>query len=358
MMTTKNVILLGMLVFVPISVIAQWLHLHPVVIFITSGLAIIPLAAWIANSTEAIATVIGPAFGGLLNATFGNATEMIVSIVALRAGLVDVVKASLTGSIIANLLLALGLATLLGGLRFSEQSFQPTVARINASSLTLAVIVLLTPAAMQLTSKGLKTSTLNNFSYAAAILLLIFYCLMLVFSMKTHSHMYLLEEVESDITESSEPKVNLWLQMGVLLTCTVVLVFVSDILVESLEKAISTLGLTSLFTGVILIPIFGGIVEYIACVTFAIKNKMELAVAVAIGSSLQIAMFVAPTLVLVGWVIGQPMNLDFNPFEIVAVAMTVLITNSISSDGRSNWLEGVLLLMTYTVLATAFYFHP
>jgi len=358
-MTKKDVILLCMLVFLPISMVAEWLHFNPVVIFLASGLAIIPLAAWIANSTEAIATVIGPAFGGLLNATFGNATEMIISIVALNAGLVDVVKASLTGSIIANLLLALGLATLIGGLRFTEQSFQPTVARINASSLTLAVIVLLTPAAMKLTSKSLQTSTINNFSHVAAILLLIFYCLMLVFSIKTHSHMYLLEEAESDIDPNESSRhANLWRQIGILLTCTVVLVFVSELLVNSLEKAISHLGLTHLFTGVIIIPIFGGIVEYITAITFAIKNKMEIAVAVAIGSSLQIAMFIGPVLILVGWVLGQPMNLDFSLFEIVAVAMTVVIANSISTDGRSNWLEGVLLLMTYAVLGTAFYFHP
>ncbi|MBR8836763.1 MAG: calcium/proton exchanger [Stigonema ocellatum SAG 48.90 = DSM 106950] len=357
-MTKKNIILLSMLVFVPISIIAQSLHLNSLIIFITSGLAIIPLAALIANSTEAIANVIGPALGGLLNATFGNATEMIIAIVALRAGLVDVVKASLTGSIIANLLLALGFAILLGGLRYSEQSFPPNVARINASSLTLAVIVLLTPTAIRFTSNGLPISTINNFSYIAAILLLTFYFLMLLFSMKTHKHMYLVEEVESEATENNQPKVNLWRQMGILLICTVVLVFVSEILVDSLEKAISNLGLTSLFTGVIFVPIFGGVVEFITCVTFAVKNKMELAVAVAIGSSLQIALFVAPVLVLAGWFIGQPMNLSFNPFEIVAVAMAVVSTNSISNDGRTNWLEGVLLLITYAVLATAFYFHP
>ncbi len=358
-MTNRNVILLLMLVFIPISVIAQILYLNPLVIFITSGLAIVPLAALIAHSTEAIANVTGPTFGGLLNATFGNATEMIVSIVALHAGLVDVVKASLSGAIIANLLLALGLAIFFGGLRFREQCFQPTVARLNASSLTLAVIVLITPTAIRLTSNGLPISTLNNFSYAASILLLTFYFLMLLFSMKTHRHIYLLEDTEVDnIDESLQQRGNLWLQIGVLLICTIILVFISEILVNSLEKAISVLGLTSLFTGVILIPIFGGIVEFITCVTFAIKNKMEIAVAVAIGSSLQIALFVAPVLVLIGWVIGQPMNLSFNPFEIVAVAMAVISTNSISNDGRSNWLEGVLLLITYAAIAIAFYLHP
>lgn len=152
--------------------------------------------------------------------------------------------------------------------------------------------------------------------------------------------------------------VNLKLQIGILLISTLVLVFVSEILVDSLEKAIASVGLTDLFTGVILIPIFGGFVEYITCITFAVKNKMEVAVAVAIGSSLQIALFVAPVLVLAGWVLGQPMNLDFNPFELVAVAMAIVITNSISNDGRSNWLEGVLLLITYAVLGVAFFLHP
>jgi Ca2+:H+ antiporter len=358
-MLKKDVILSGMLVFVPISMIASWLNFNPVVVFIASGLAIIPLAAWIANSTEAIAEVIGPALGGLLNATFGNATEMIVSIVALKAGLIEVVKASITGSIMTNLLLALGLAIFLGGLRFKEQNFQPTVARLNSSSLTLAVIVLLTPTAIHETSTGLKLPTINNFSYAASILLLTFYILMLVFSMKTHKDIYLLEEVESEGREESEhPPSHLGIQIGILLICTIVLVFVSEILVGSLEKAISSFGFTELFTGVILIPIFGGAVEYITSVTFAMKNKMDLSVAVAIGSALQIALFVAPVLVLIGWLLGKPMNLDFNPFEIVGVAIAVIVTNSISTDGNSNWLEGVLLLITYFVLATAFFLHP
>jgi len=362
-MITKDKILLCMLVFVPISFITEWLHLHPVIVFVTSGLAIIPLAAWIANSTEEIATVVGPSLGGLLNATFGNATEMIISIVALRAGLVEVVKASITGTIVANLLLALGAAIFLGGLRFKEQSFQPKVARINASSLNLALVVLLTPTAIDFTSTGLHPTTINNFSAVAAILLLVFYLLMLLFSMKTHRDMYELRATELDESEQAEVKshqhgASLWKNVAVLLICTIALVFVSDVLVASLQKAITTLGFTSLFTGVILIPLFGGAVEYITAATFAMKNKMDLAVAVAMGSSLQIAMFVAPILVLVGQFMGQPMNLDFNPFEVLAVAIAVLITNSISTDGNSNWLEGALLLITYAVLGAAFYFHP
>lgn len=358
-MTRKEIVLSGMLAFIPLSIIAESLHLNPVLVFVASGLAIIPLAAWTANSTEGIAEVVGPTLGGLLNSTFGNATELIISIVALRAGLVEVVKASITGTIVANLLLALGLATFLGGLRFKEQSFQPTVARLNASSLNLAVVVLLTPSAIHFTSSGLESATLNNFSVVLSVLLLVFYGLMLLFSMKTHSHIYSIGEAEIEqIVEPHAEHQPLWRLVVVLLVCTLALVFVSEILVSSLEKAISTLGLTDLFTGVILIPIFGGAVEYITAATFALKNKMDLAVSVAMGSSLQIAMFVAPALVLLGRLIGQPMNLEFNPFELLAVAIAVLITNSISNDGKSNWLEGAMLLVTYTAIGSAFYFHP
>jgi len=358
-MSKKDIVLLGMLMFIPIAMLAEWLHLSPVLVFALSGLAIIPLAARIAHSTESIAEVVGPTLGGLLNSTFGNATELIVSIVALKAGLIDVVKASITGTIIANLLLALGLAMLLGGLRFKEQNFQPAVARINASSLTLALVLLLTPTAIHLTSTGLKDSTINDFSLVLAILLLAFYGMMLLFSIKTHSHIYQIGDAEiGDVVCLERGRSSVWRQIVILLLCTIALVFISEILVSSLEKAISTLGLTDLFTGVILIPIFGGAVEYITAVTFAVKNKMDLAVAVAMGSSLQIAMFAAPLLVLVGRVMGQPMNLEFNAFEGLAVAIAVVITNSISSDGKSNWLEGAMLLVTYAAVGAAFYFHP
>jgi Ca2+:H+ antiporter len=362
-MTLKKIILRGLLVFVPMAVGAEWLKLNPIVVFITAGLGIVPLAALIADSTEVIAEVIGPSLGGLLNATFGNATELIIAIVALSSGLVEVVKASITGTIVANLLLALGAAIFLGGLRFNEQSFPPKVARINASSLNLALVVLLSPTAIHATSSGLQPSTLNHFSIIASTLLLTFYGLTLVFSIRTHRHLYELGaaelgEVELDGLASETHTTNVWKSVGLLLVCTIVLVFVSEVLVSSLEAAITTMRLTDLFTGVILVPIFGGAVEYITAATFAVKNKMDLAVAIAMGSSLQIAMFIAPALVLIGQAIGQPMNLDFNPFEVLAVAIAVLVTNSISSDGQSNWLEGALLLITYAIVGAAFYFHP
>jgi Ca2+:H+ antiporter len=274
--------------------------------------------------------------------------------------LVDVVKASITGAVIANLLLALGGGMLLGGLKNPEQEFRPNVARINASSLTLALVVMLTPSAIHYTSRGLQASHINHFSLVAAGLLLAFYLLSLLFSMKTHRHLYELEETGGNGQETSAPagKASVASSVWVLLLTSVALVFVSEVLVSSLEMAIKTVGLTQLFTGVILIPLFGGVVEYIAVISFARKNKMDLAVSVAMGSSLQIVLFVAPVLVFAGQLMGQPMNLEFEPFELMAVAMAVVVTNSISSDGRSNWLEGVLLLVTYGIVAAAFYFHP
>jgi Ca2+:H+ antiporter len=367
-MSTKNIIFCVLLGFVPVSIAAHFLHWGSLAVFLTAGLAILPLAGWMGMATEELALVLGPSMGGLLNATFGNATELIIALVALNAGLIDVVKASLTGSIIGNLLLVLGLSMLLGGLRFKEQEFPPIVARMNASSMNLAVIALLLPTAMNYTSSGIDEITIQKLSVAVAIVLIAVYGLTLLFSMKTHTYLYDvgIAEIEiaegRDLTEAEEEveieKINVPLWIGVLLGCTLLVAIESELLVDSLEEATAMLGLTSLFTGVILLPIVGNAAEHATAVTVAMKNKMDLSVAVAVGSSLQIALFVAPVLVIAGWFMGKPMDLDFNPFELVAVVVAVLITNSISSDGKSNWLEGTLLLAAYAVLALAFYFHP
>ena len=359
-MLARNPILLGLLLFIPLSVAAEFLHWSPLAIFVSAGLGIVPLAAWMGTATEEIAVVAGPTLGGLLNATFGNATELIIAIIALRAGLVDVVKASLTGSIIGNLLLVLGLAMLLGGVRFKEQSFQPDAARMNASAMNLAVIAILLPTAAQYTSKGMAAGAIQNLSVAVAIVLILVYALSLFFSMRTHSYLYDVgtAEFEEQEEEESHEKPNLVLWIGVLLVATILVAVESELLVGSLEEATSSLGLSELFTGVILLPIIGNAAEHATAVTVAMKNKMDLSLSVAMGSSLQIALFVAPLLVLIGWIIGQPMDLNFQPFDLVAVAVAVLITNSISSDGKSNWLEGTLLLAAYVILSLAFYFHP
>jgi Ca2+:H+ antiporter len=365
-MSRKDAFLLRMLIFVPICLVLSRLDVNPVIVFASAGLAIIPLAAWIANFTEAVSARIGPTLGGLLNATFGNATEMIVSAVALQAGLIEVVKASLMGSIIANLLLGLGLALFLGGLQARKPETQvntenlSAVARVNASLLNLVVVFLLAPTAIEVTSISLHLNTTNEFSYIASALLLVGYILMLLFSMKTHKHLYGMEEDAEPESYGSEARghYKLKLHIGLLLGTTIVLLFVSEVLVSSLEEAIATTGMTELFTGVILIPMFGAAVEIITCGICGVKNKVNLASAVAIGSSLQIAMFVTPILVFVGLFVGRPMNLDFDNFTTLGLGITILMVNSVSSDSRSNWLEGILLLMTYAMLATAFLLHP
>lgn len=358
-MSTKNIIFIVLLLFVPVSVAAHFQEWGAVTVFITACLAIVPLAAWMGTATEEIAVLVGPTVGGLLNATFGNATELIIALVALNAGLVDVVKASLTGSIIGNLLLVMGLAMLLGGIKYKEQTFQPVVARSNASAMNLAVIAILLPTAVNYTSQGINENTMQTLSSWVAIVLIVVYGLTLLFSMKTHAYLCDVGEVENE-SESGEhgEKPNGLLWTGVLLVCTLLVALESELLVDSLEEATASLGLTALFTGVILVPIIGNAAEHATAVTVAMKNKMDLSVSVAVGSSLQIALFVAPVLVLAGVIVGQPMDLNFNPFELVAVAVAVLIANSVSSDGRSDWLEGTLLLAAYAVLGLAFFFHP
>lgn len=369
-MPTKSKIFLILLVFCPLSLAAHWLGWGETTVFILAGLAIVPLAAFMGTATEEIAVVIGPNAGGLLNATFGNATELILAYIALKEGLIDVVKATLTGSIIGNLLLVMGFAVFLGGLRYKEQNFQPIAARLNASTMNLGVVAILLPTALQYTSTGVSETTIQRLSVAVAVILIGVYILSLVFSMGTHAYLYdvgVTENmempeageslpIEEEPTEGEKP--NLWLWTGVLLAVTLGVAVESELLVGSLEVATDSLGLTALFTGVILLPIIGNAAEHATAVTVAMKDKMDLSMAVVMGSSLQIAFFVAPVLVILGWVIGQPMDLNFNPFELVAVLVAVLIVNSISSDGSSNWLEGVLLLATYAIVALAFYFHP
>lgn len=366
-MLNLNTVFSILLLFIPVSIAAHFLQWGESVVFITAAIGIIPLAAWMGTATEEIAVVLGPSIGGFLNATFGNATELIIALIALKAGLIDVVKASITGSIISNLLLVMGFSMLLGGIRYKEQEFQPIVARMNASSMNLAVIAILVPTAVDVTSTGIDELTVQRLSVAVAVILIIVYGLTLLFSMKTHTYLYDAGLAEMDPEELAEANLapdndpqppNLWFWTGILLGATLLVAVESELLVDSLETATSQLGLTALFTGVILVPIIGNAAEHATAVTVALKNKMDLSVSVALGSSLQIALFVAPVLVLAGWLMGQPMDLNFNPFELVAVAVAVLIANSISSDGKSNWLEGTLLLAAYLVLGFAFYFHP
>jgi len=357
-MSIKKIISLGLLVFIPISIAAEKLEWGALAVFITAAIAIVPLAIWLSTATEEVAVISGPSIGALLNAFFGNATELIISLVALKSGLIDIVKASITGSIISNLLLVMGLSMLLGGLRYKEQEFQPVVARVNGSTMTLAVVAIVLPATVISTSNVVEPSSINHLSITVAIVLIAVYFMTLLFSLKTHSYLYEVGVVELKEEATHAEKPNLWLWIGVLLVATLGVAFESEIFVGAVEEATAGLGLTPLFTGVILLPLVGGAAEYVTAVTVALKNNMDLSVSVAMGSSLLVALLVAPMLVLVGQAIGQPMDLNFNLFEVIAVVIAVAVANLISLDGRSNWLEGILLLATYVVLGAAFYFHP
>jgi Ca2+:H+ antiporter len=363
-MPLKTLIPLILLVFIPISIAANFLHWGDTAIFTTSAIAIIPLSIWLSTATEKVAVVTGPSVGALVNALFGNATELIVAFMALRRGLVEIVKASITGSILGALLLLLGMAMLAGGLRYKEQDFKPIVAKVNGSSMTLAAIALALPTMVINTSNIVDTETIRNLSIVVSVILILVYGLTLLFSLKTHSYLYevgLSDELELDCDlagdhQSQFPK--LWLWVGVLLLSTVAVAFESDLFLDAIEPETQRLGLTPLFTGVILIPLISDVAGCLTVVQLSLKNQMDLTVATATGDSLLIALFVAPVLVLVGQAIGQPIDLNFNPFEAIALAIAVTVTNLISFGGRSNWLDGTLLLATYVVLGVAFYYHP
>jgi Ca2+:H+ antiporter len=358
-MTIKNLLSYGLLLFIPIAIVAERLEWGALTIFGLSAVAILPLAGLIGEATEEIAVVTGPSWGGLLNATFGNATELIIALVALKSGLIDIVKASITGSILANTLLVLGLSMFVGGLRYKEQTFNQKVAGINGSTMGLAVTAVLIPALVINTSNIVEPGVIRQLSLVVAGVMIAVYALTLLFSLKTHSYLYDVGVSDHPHGEGeAEAKPNLWLWVGVLLVATLGVAVMSEIFVGAVEEAAESLGLTPLFTGVILLPLVGGAAEYVTAVRMATKNNMDLAMSVAMGSRLLVALLVAPLLVIMGEIIHQPMDLNFGLFEVVAVAVAVSTVNLISQDGRSNWLEGVLLLSTFALLGAAFFFHP
>lgn len=358
-MSTKNLVSYGLLLFIPVAILAERLEWGALTVFGLSAVAILPLAIWLSTATEELALVTGPTIGGLVNAVFGNATELIIALVALKAGLIDIVKASITGSILANTLLVLGLSMFVGGLRYKEQTFNQKVAGINGSTMGLAVTAVLIPALVINTSNIVEPGVIRQLSVVVAVVMIAVYALTLLFSLKTHSYLYDVGVSDHPHGEGeAEEKPNLWLWVGVLLVATLGVAVMSEIFVGAVEEAAESLGLTPLFTGVILLPLVGGAAEYVTAVRMAAKDNMDLSVSVAMGSSLLVALLVAPILVIVGEVIDQPMDLNFGLFEVVAVAVAVATVNLISQDGRSNWLEGVLLLSTFALLGAAFFFHP
>jgi len=357
-MKTSQRIALGLLAFLPLAVAADRLDWGDGAVFLTSALAIIPLAVWLSSATEELSLALGPSIGALLNALFGNATELIIAITALRAGLVDIVKASITGTVMANLLLALGLSMLVGGIGRREQTFQPVVARVNGSAMTLAVLAILIPS---LTSLDSGSSSVGNqaFSVFVAWLLLLVYALTLLFSLRTHRTLYDVAEADLGLSNDAEPghRPPLLPWLLVLIGATAGIAWASELFVGVVETVTEGIGLTPLFTGIVLLPLLGGVAEYVTAVGMARRNKMDLAVSVALGSTLLVALLVVPLLVLLAPGLGHPLDLSFQPFELIAIATAVLVSNLASLDGRSDWLEGVLLLAAYVILAAGFYFQ-
>jgi len=346
----------AVLITVAVSLIAIvldfGLHASESVVFIASAIAILGLAWVVGLSTERLGSLTGPQVGGILNATFGNIAELIIAFFALQAGLIDVVKASLTGSIIGNLLLVLGASVLVGGLRHGTQTFSAKVAGANAALLVVAAIGLFIPAIFAFTTSKPDQGSLTEESVLVALALIVGYALSLIFQFSNPS------DTLGGHGEPSGHAGPMWsgrVAVAILLVAAGLLALLSEILVSSISGFIESFNLTPFFVGVVLIPTIGNLAEHLVAVQLAAKDKMEFAMAVAYGSSLQVALFVAPLLVLIGVVIGQPMNLVFTPLEVAAVAAAVGISALIALDGESNWLEGALLMIVYLILAFSFY---
>jgi Ca2+:H+ antiporter len=328
------------------------LHADHTLVFLTAAVAILGLAWIVGLSTERLGSLTGPRVGGILNATFGNIAELIIAFFALQAGLIEVVKASLTGSIIGNLLLVLGASVLVGGLRHGTQTFSRQIASSNAALLVLAVIGLLVPAVFAFTVSDPEQGSLTEESVYVAVALIAGYVLSLVYGFTNPDDTL---GGHGSPEGHAGPAWTSRVAILVLLLAAGLLAVLSEILVGSIESFIDAFGLSAFFVGVVLVPTIGNLAEHLVAVQLAAKNKMEFAMAVSYGSSLQVALFVAPTLVILGALLGQPMDLVFTPLEVAAVAAAVGISALIALDGESNWLEGALLMLVYLILAISFF---
>ena len=372
-------ILRYLLVFVPIAVIAEYVIGNDLLIFITSAVALIPLAGVLGEATEELALHYGPRIGGLLNATLGNAAELIITIVAIQAGKYELVKASLTGSIVGNLLLILGFALLLGGLRHGIQRFDRGLAGMSSSMMTLAVIGLIIPTMFELTAEiadparvvdvfntEVNDPALNAISIGVAAVLLVLYVLSIVYQFRTPGSTAADEHAPgatshsgTDTATEHTPKWSVRWSLGVLAVSTLAIVFMSEFLVGVVEPVAQQLGVRELFLGVILIPIVGNVAEHLVGVQAALKNQMDLSLTISLGSSMQIALFVAPLLVFVSMFVGpggRELTLFFSLFEVMVLTLAVLIATIISLDGESNWLEGAMLLAVYLIAGIGFFY--
>lgn len=354
-------ILYGMLLFIPLAILARATEQSETLIFILSALAIIPLADLIGEATEELSLHTGPRIGGLLNATLGNAAELIITIFAINRGLLDLVKASITGSIVGNLLLVMGLSLLVGGLKNGTQTFDRRHASTNATLMILAVVALLIPSlfnpAIHGVAGGGATANELFLSEGIAVVMIVLYGLSVLYSFTGGKHTDAAHTTAED-EEHHKPQWTIQRCLIMLAAATFGIVVMSEFLVGAVESVTQTLGLTEFFIGIIVIPVVGNIAEHLVAVEVAYKNKMELSLAVSMGSSLQVALFVAPVLVFIALLFGQQLLLVFTTYELVTLVVTCLIAAFIAQDGESNWLEGAMLLAVYFVVALAFFFLP
>lgn len=344
-------ILRFLLVFIPVAVAGELLGWSPLVVFVTSALGVVPLADLIGEATEEIAARTGPRLGGLLNATLGNAAELIIAIFAIREGLLELVKASITGSILGNLLLVLGASLLLGGLKNGIQIFDRHQSGINTSMVVLAVIALAIPS---LFSGPIDPDIASEriFSEGVALVMIVLYGLSVLYSFVSP---------KSPLVRAAVPheaRWGLWRALGILAASVAGIALLSEFLVGAVTHVTEQVGLSEFFLGIIVIPLVGNVAEHLVGVQVAIKNKMDLSLEISLGSSLQVALFVAPVLVFASLLMGQTLLLVFNVFELVALVSASLIAALIALDGESNWLEGAMLLAVYLIVALAFYFLP
>lgn len=341
-------ILYLLLVFIPVSIIGHFTNMSGTLMFIFAALSIVGLAAVMGKATEDASYYLGERVGGFLNATFGNAAELLINIFALKAGMVEIVKASIVGSIIGNILLVLGLSMLCGGLKHKDQKFNLKTVELNSSMLFFAMIGMCLPAMFVHTMSRDSMKT-EEFSVVIAVFMMILYVLQIIFTFVTHK-----DQFESESEEMEKPSWSLKKALTVLVVVTICLGVESEFFTGSVEGMTDALGLSEAFVGLILIPVIGNAAEHSTAVVMAMKNKMNIAIEVSVGSTLQVILFVMPILVFVS-LLFTPMNLIFTPFELAALICSALITNRVIEDGHSNWIEGAQLLMIYVIIAIAFF---
>jgi Ca2+:H+ antiporter len=347
-----------LLAFLPIAVLAELLKLGDLISFAASALAIIPLAGLMGESTEALAEKTGPRIGGLLNATLGNAAELIITLFAISAGLIELVRASIIGSILGNLLLVLGLSVLAGGLKNGLQKFSRGHVGLDATMTILAVIALSVPSIFNAAIEP-DTLRVEELSLTTAAAMLLIYVLAIIYQLKSRP----VEEEEAEAKPQVRPPHGgpHWTTqqaLGVLGAATLGIALMSEFLVGSVEGVTASLGFSEFFVGIIIVPIIGNVAEHLVAVQMAMKNQMDLSLSIALGSSLQIALFVAPVLVFVSLLLGNPLTLEFNSFELIALTAAAVIAAFVAIDGESNWLEGAMLMVVYVIVALAFFFLP